>query len=147
MTCPNAYWSTSVSADGAAIAQALRRTPIYLDPAYEDALLKARREQIVKQIRRSPVPVYVILVPIVTGSTWQSSEQVTTVVQSHLGRNGAYITLDADFGDVFDVVMWGGTDEQRRSANDRRLGGLVREGAVPDARRPARPVRRPDRDR
>lgn len=107
-----------MSSDGAAIARALRRTPIYVDPAYESALPKARRDAIVKRIRRSQTPIFVILVPIVAGSTWQSSPQVTTVVQSYLGRDGAYVTLNTDFGDVLDVTMWGGTDEQRQAAND-----------------------------
>jgi hypothetical protein len=107
-----------VSTDAQRIAEALRRSPIYLDPAYESSLPKARRDPVVERIRRSPIPIYVVLVPIVAGSTWQSSEQVTTVVQSHLGRDGAYVTLDADFDDVFDVVMWGGTEEQQRFARD-----------------------------
>ncbi|GLY76793.1 hypothetical protein [Actinoallomurus iriomotensis] len=107
-----------MSSDGAAIARVLRRTPIYVDPAYETALPKARRDQIVRRIRRSKTPIFVILVPIVAGSTWQSSTQVTTVVQSYLGRDGAYVTLNTDFGDVFDVATWGGTDEQRQAAND-----------------------------
>jgi hypothetical protein len=107
-----------VSSEGATIARALRRTPIYVDPAYESALPKARRDRIVRRIRRSKTPIFVILVPIVAGGTWQSSTQVTTVVQSYLGRDGAYVTLNADFGDVFDVTMWGGTEEQRQAAND-----------------------------
>ncbi|GAA4621757.1 hypothetical protein GCM10023196_011300 [Actinoallomurus vinaceus] len=106
-----------MSSDGAAIAAALRRSPVYVDPAYEGALPTARRERLVKRIRRSPIPIYVVLVPLVAGGTWQSSEQVTTVVRSHLGRDGAYVTLNTDFGDVFDVVMWGGSEEQRRSAH------------------------------
>lgn len=104
-----------MSSDGATIAAVLRREPIYVDPAYDSALPKAQRTQLVRRIRRSPIPIYVVLVPIVAGSTWQSSTQVSTVVQAHLGRDGAYVTLDADFGDVFDVVMYGGTDEQQQS--------------------------------
>ena len=61
-----------MSSEGAAIARALRRTPVYVDPAYESALPKARREEIVRRIRRSPVPIFVILVPVVAGGTWQS---------------------------------------------------------------------------
>ena len=107
-----------MSTDGAGIAQALRRSPVYVDPAYAAALPKAVRENLVRRIRRSPVPIYVVLVPLVRGSTWQSSEQLTSVVQSHLGRDGAYVTFNTEFDDVFDVVRWGGTDEQQRSAHD-----------------------------
>jgi hypothetical protein len=107
-----------VSSDGAAIAAALRRDPLYVDSAYDSALPPAQRANLVRRIRRSPIPIYVVLVPIVAGSTWQSSTQVSTVVQSHLRRDGAYVTLDADFGDVFDVVMYGGTEEQQQSARD-----------------------------
>lgn len=107
-----------MSSEGAAIAAALRRTPVYVDPAYESALPRARRAELVRRIRRSPVPVYVVLVPLVSGGTWQSSTQVVAVVQSYLGRDGAYVTLDADFGDVFDVTLYGGTDDQRQVARD-----------------------------
>jgi hypothetical protein len=107
-----------VSSEGARIAAALRHDPLYVDPAYAGALPPAQRAQLIRRIRRSPVPIHVVLVPIVAGSTWQSSTQVSTVVQSYLGRDGAYVTFDADFGDVFDVVMYGGTDEQQQSARD-----------------------------
>lgn len=107
-----------MSTDGERIAAALRRSPLYVDPAYAGALPKADRDRIAKRIRRSPTPIYVVLVPIVTGGTWQSSKQLATVVQSHLNRDGSYVTLDADFGDVFDVLTWGGTDGQQRSAYD-----------------------------
>ncbi len=106
-----------MSSDGERIAAALRRSPVYVDPAYGRALPTADRDRLVRRIHKSPTPIYVVLVPIVAGSTWQSSDQVTTVVQSHLGRDGTYVTLSGDFGDVFDVEMFGGTDEQRRSAN------------------------------
>jgi hypothetical protein len=118
VTCPNAYWSISVSTDGATIAAALRRTPIYLDPAYDDALPEGERAKLIKRIRRSPTPIYVILVPIVNGGAWQSSEQVTTVVHDHLGRDGAYVTLDQEFGDQFTVDLFGGTDDQQSAARD-----------------------------
>ncbi|MDN3357083.1 hypothetical protein [Actinomadura sp. DC4] len=107
-----------MSSDGATIAAALRRDPLYVDPAYASALPTARRAALERRIERSPVRIYVVLVPIVAGSTWQSSEQVTTVVQSHLGRDGAYVTFDADFDDVFDVVRYGGTDEEQQNARD-----------------------------
>jgi hypothetical protein len=107
-----------VSAEADRIAAALRRSPVYVDPAYAKALPAAGRDALVRRIRRSSTPVYVVLAPIVAGGTWQSSEQLATVVRSHLNRDGAYVTLNADFGDVFDVVMWGGTDATRRSAHD-----------------------------
>jgi hypothetical protein len=107
-----------VSSDGRAIAAALRRDPLYVDPAYASALPTAKRAELVRRIRRSPVPIYVILVPLVKGGTWQTSEQVTTVVRDHLGRDGAYVTFNTEFDDVFDVVRWGGTDDERRDAND-----------------------------
>lgn len=107
-----------MSSNGRAIAAALRRAPVYVDPAYASALPRATRRRLVKRIERSPVPIYVILVPLVKGGTWQTSEQVATVVQDHLGRAGAYVTFNTEFDDVFDVMRWGGTDDERRDAND-----------------------------
>ncbi len=107
-----------MSSDGATIAAALRRSPVYVDPAYDGALPKARRDALARRIRRASVPIYVVLAPIVAGSTWQTSEQLATVVQSHLGRDGAYVTLNPAYSDAFDVVMWGGTDEEQQAARD-----------------------------
>lgn len=107
-----------MSSDGRAIANALRRDPIYVDPAYDSALPEAARASLRRRIRRSPVPIFVILVPLVRGGTWQTSDQLTTVVQSYLGRDGAYVAFNTDFDDVFDVVRWGGTADERRDASD-----------------------------
>lgn len=107
-----------MSSDGAAIAEALRRDPVYVDPAYEGALPKARRASLTRRVRASHTPIYVLLVPIVASGTWQTSEQLATVVQAHLGRDGAYVTFDPDFGNGFGVVMWGGTEEEQESARE-----------------------------
>lgn len=107
-----------MSSDGRAIAEALRRSPVYVDPAYARAMPKAKRAALVRRIRRSPVPIFIILVPLVSGGTWQTSEQLTTVVQNHLGRDGVYVTFNKDFDDAFAVVRWGGTDDEQRNASD-----------------------------
>lgn len=107
-----------MSNDGARIAAALRRSPIYVDPAYAASLPRAERTGLAARIRRSPVPIYVLLVPIVPGGPWPTSEDLATVVQSRLGRGGAFITLDPEFNDVFDVYRWGGTYTERQDSRD-----------------------------
>ncbi|MFC7733386.1 hypothetical protein [Actinomadura keratinilytica] len=65
-------------------------------------------------MRRSPVPVYVVLVPLVKGGTWEDPDQLLTVVHDRLGRDGAYLSLD-DFQDQLAARQWGGTREQQQN--------------------------------
>lgn len=100
---------------GTRIAAALRRSPIYADPSLEPVLAKGRRETLLARIEAAPMPVFVVLVPLVKGGTWEESDELLTIVQDRLGRDGLYISLSS-YGDQFDARMWGGTEEERRNA-------------------------------
>jgi hypothetical protein len=99
---------------GERIAAALRKSPIYVDPSLASALPKGRRRELLAHMRRSPVPVYVVLVPLVKGGTWEDPDQLLTVVHDRLGRDGAYLSLD-DFQDQLAARQWGGTREQQQN--------------------------------
>ncbi|MEU6034742.1 hypothetical protein ABZ801_04985 [Actinomadura sp. NPDC047616] len=92
----------------------MRRSPIYVDPSLASALPKGRRQALLARMRRSPIRVHVVLVPLVKGGTWEDPDQLLTVVHDRLGRDGAYLSLD-DFQDQLAARQWGGTPEQQEN--------------------------------
>lgn len=100
---------------GTKIAQALRRSPVYADPSLAAALPKAGREKLLARIGAAPMPIFVVLVPLVKGGTWEDGEDLLTVVHDRLGRDGVYIG-PGSYGGLFEARRWGGTEEQRRDS-------------------------------
>ncbi|MEU8125554.1 hypothetical protein AB0C21_43200 [Spirillospora sp. NPDC049024] len=100
---------------GERLAAALRRSPIYADPSLASALPPAERRALIAKFRKAPAPVYVVLVPLVKGGTWTDAEQLATVVHDRLGRDGIFITLDDDSGDL-KAREWGGDHRADRAA-------------------------------
>ncbi|TDB89895.1 hypothetical protein E1264_06700 [Actinomadura sp. KC216] len=99
---------------GERLAAALRRSPIHVDPSIASALPVAERRRLIARFRQAPAPIYVVLVPLVTGGTWADAEQLATVVHDRLGRDGIFITLREDSQDLT-AREWGG-DHQARDA-------------------------------
>ncbi|MCW2916752.1 MAG: hypothetical protein JWN52_4820 [Actinomycetia bacterium] len=107
--------STTKPSPGERIAAMLRKSPIYVDPSLASALPPAKRATLLAAIRRSPIPVYVLLVPLVKGGVWDDPQQLARVVHDRLGRDGAYVTLDEKFGDGLNAYQWGGADDPQGS--------------------------------
>ncbi|NDU71058.1 hypothetical protein GWI34_00245 [Actinomadura sp. DSM 109109] len=100
---------------GERLAAALRRSPVYVDPSLASALPTAARRALVARLRKAPVPVFVVLVPIVKGGTWTDDEQLATVVHDRLGRDGVFVTFDDDSQDLR-AREWGGEHGADRAA-------------------------------
>ena len=85
-----------MSSDGRAIANALRRDPIYVDPAYDSALPEAARASLRRRIRRSPVPIFVAGAHVdrIYPFGPLPGIPVMTVLLSHCGTACVGITLD-----------------------------------------------------
>ncbi|MEV0404795.1 hypothetical protein [Actinoallomurus sp. NPDC050550] len=79
------------------IAAALRRSPVYVDPSLASAV--PHPERLVDAIRRAPMPVFAVIVPLVPGGTWPDSDHLADDVHHRLGRDGVYLTLDAESPD------------------------------------------------
>ncbi|TMR07509.1 hypothetical protein ETD83_00595 [Actinomadura soli] len=99
---------------GERLAAALRRSPIYVDPSIASALPGAERRRLAARFAKAPAPVYVVLVPLVTGGTWADADQLASVVHDRLGRDGIFITL-REGGEDLTAREWGG-DHQARDA-------------------------------
>ncbi|MEO3786784.1 hypothetical protein ABGB12_25945 [Actinocorallia sp. B10E7] len=100
---------------GTEIAEALRRSPVYADPSLEAALPAAKRRVLLARIEAAPMPVFVVLVPLVKGGTWEDPEELLTVVHDRLGRDGVYISLGS-YSPQLEARQWGGTEEERRDS-------------------------------
>ncbi|WP_433338097.1 hypothetical protein [Spirillospora sp. CA-294931] len=109
---------------GEKLAASLRRSPFYIDPSLASAVPAAERGRLIARLRRAPVPVYVVLVPMVKGGVWTDDEQLATVVHDRLGRDGVFLGL-GDQADTLSAREWGGDHQAREAAwavnLDRRL--------------------------
>ncbi|MFB4314718.1 hypothetical protein [Actinomadura sp. 21ATH] len=99
---------------GQRIAAALRRSPIYVDRSLASAVPPAKRSELLARMRRSPIPIFIVIVPLVKGGTWDDPDQLATVVHDRLRRDGAYLTLD-DYEGQLAARQWGGTEESREN--------------------------------
>jgi len=100
---------------GKKIATALRRSPVYTDPSLESALSGSRRATLLARIEAAPLPIFVVLVPMIKGGTWEDLDEMLTVVHDWLDRDGLYIGLSSH-GDYLDGRRWGGTYEERQDS-------------------------------
>lgn len=100
---------------GKKIAAALRRSPVYTDPSLESALSGRRRATLLARIEDAPLPIFVVLVPMIKGGTWEDLDEMLTVVHDWLDRDGLYIGLSSH-GDHLDGRRWGGTYEERQDS-------------------------------
>lgn len=93
---------------GETIAQALRKSPVYVDSGYQQALPPAEQRKLVSRIKKTGIPIRVIIVPFVSGDAWGGdAEKMVDVVRDRLGestkKEAVYITLsDASGSDFLD---------------------------------------------
>lgn len=106
---------------GKKIADALRESPVYVDPAYEQTVPPARQRSLVRQIERTGLPLYVVLVPLVEGDPWNGkSRQLTGVVHDRMGlgddEEAVFVTTADTGGAWLDGREWPGEKHQAREA-------------------------------
>ena len=100
---PSAAPAHAEPAPGQRIADALRRSPVYVDPAFTSALPRDRQRALVRQIERTGIPIRVVIVPFVKGDAWDGeSEKLVEVVRDRLGesrqKEAVYVTLSPSGG-------------------------------------------------
>jgi hypothetical protein len=122
---------------GPQIAAALRSSPLYVDPSLSSAFPAPARSALLSAIRKAPVPVYILAVPLVSGGQWATDQQLADVVQNTLGRPGVYLTLDDSFSDGVDAWTWPsdpqGLDAPPWHAADAAQAADIEQGGTPDA--------------
>lgn len=116
---------TATAADGDApsagrrIANALRASPVYVDEAYADAVPPSRQRQLADRIRRTGLPIKVVLTPFTKGDAFDGDSDVLAgIVRDRLPdqRELVLITSDSDFPDSLRGYEWpAGTHQAGRA--------------------------------
>lgn len=88
------------------IADALGRSPVYVDDGYETALPPARQRELVAQIEDTGLPLYVVVVPLTEGDAFGGdARQLAGAVHDRLGRDAVILT-NGDFPDALEGWEW-----------------------------------------
>lgn len=87
---------------GQKIADALRRSPVYVDPSLATAVDAGEQRKLAAQIERTHLPIRVALVPLVEGDSWGGKpEQLAEVVHDRMGGGPSIlITLGNSPNDI-----------------------------------------------
>jgi hypothetical protein len=94
------------STPGQQMAAALQASPLYVAPSLSAAFPPSVRAELVQQISKAPVPVFILAVPLLSGGEWGNGDQLATVVHDYLGRAGIYLTMDAELSGEIDAYTW-----------------------------------------
>ncbi|GAP53132.1 hypothetical protein [Streptomyces azureus] len=104
---------------GQRIAEALRTSPVYVDDAYADAVQPSRQRQLAERIRRTGLPIKVVLRPLTKGDAFDGDSDVLAgVVRDRIPdqRELILITTDGDFPDSLNGYEWPADTHQARDA-------------------------------
>ncbi|WP_328911691.1 MULTISPECIES: hypothetical protein [unclassified Streptomyces] len=102
---------------GRKIADALRTSPVYVDPAYAGALPAARQKELARRIGRTGLPIEVALVPLVKGDAFDGDPAVLAdIVHERSGLHDLIVVTMAEWGDGLYGHEWPGEEHQARDA-------------------------------
>ncbi|MCB5909796.1 hypothetical protein [Streptomyces pinistramenti] len=87
---------------GQKIAEALHKSPVYVDPSLASAVGTAEQKKLADRIRGTHLPLRVVLVPLVEGDSWGGDpKQLAEVVHDRMGNGPAIIiTLGESHDDI-----------------------------------------------
>ncbi|MFI7244569.1 hypothetical protein [Streptomyces qinglanensis] len=88
---------------GQRIADGLRTSPVYVDPAYRSAFPPDEQRRLAAKIEKSGLPVRVVVVPLISGDAWGGDpEKMVDVVRYRMAEGAkkktVYMTLSTDEG-------------------------------------------------
>ncbi|MFH9062343.1 hypothetical protein ACH4GM_14145 [Streptomyces coeruleorubidus] len=106
---------------GQRIAEALRTSPVYVDEAYAEAVPPSRQRELAERIRRTGLPIKVVLTPLTKGDAFDGESGVLAgVVRDRLPdeRELILITTDGEFPDSLNGYEWPADTHQAEDAVD-----------------------------
>ncbi|MFJ6571603.1 hypothetical protein ACIQNU_29780 [Streptomyces sp. NPDC091292] len=105
---------------GQKIADALRVSPVYVDPAYAEAVPDARRLRLVAQIRTTHLPIKVALVPLAKGDAFDGDPGVLAqVLHDRIGgKSDDLVLITVGDGDWLGGKEWPDGKYQAQHAVD-----------------------------
>ncbi|MFE1318127.1 hypothetical protein [Kitasatospora phosalacinea] len=117
----------ATTATGASIAEALKTSDVYVDPAFAAAVTPAQQQQITEQIAATGLPIKVVLVPLQKGDAFGGdAKAMAAVVQERLGRSPLIMITSDDYGSWLNGYEWpaGDTRQVRDAAS---AVGMIKE--------------------
>ncbi|MGW7076804.1 hypothetical protein [Streptomyces sp. NPDC054866] len=94
---PAAAQAPASPSPGQKVADALRKSPVYVDAAYADSVPPARQKQLVRQIEKTGLPIKVALVPLVQGDAYDGeSDAFAEVVRDRLAQRELILVTGGD---------------------------------------------------
>ncbi|MEV0323623.1 hypothetical protein ACIBKX_13525 [Streptomyces sp. NPDC050658] len=110
--------SPGAPSPGEKIADALRKSPVYVDAAYADSVPPARQKRLVAQIKKTGLPIKVALVPIVQGDAYDGeSDAFAEVVHDRLDRRELILVTGGDkWSGNLNGFEWPGREQQAADA-------------------------------
>ncbi|WP_043265679.1 hypothetical protein [Streptomyces sp. CT34] len=98
---------TAAESPGQKIADALRTSPVYVDPSLSSAVGPDDQRKLVTQIQQTHLPIKVVLVPLVEGDSWGGkSEQLSQVVHDRMGGGPAVLITPGSYPDDIAADEW-----------------------------------------
>ncbi|UJB43500.1 hypothetical protein [Streptomyces sp. A1-5] len=107
LLCAVAGPATAAESPGQKIADALRTSPVYVDPSLSSAVGPEDQRTLVQKIRQSRLPIRVVLVPLVEGDNWGGKpEQLIEVVHERMGGGPAILIAPGHYPDDIEAREW-----------------------------------------
>ncbi|MFJ9620121.1 hypothetical protein [Streptomyces noursei] len=107
LLCAVAGPATAAESPGQKIADALRTSPVYVDPSLSSAVGPDDQRTLVRKIRESRLPIRVVLVPLVEGDNWGGKpEQLIEVVHERMGGGPAILIAPGHYPDDIEAREW-----------------------------------------
>ncbi|GGX14863.1 hypothetical protein [Streptomyces noursei] len=107
LLCAVAGPATAAESPGQKIADALRTSPVYVDPSLSSAVGPDDQRALVQKIRQSRLPIRVVLVPLVEGDNWGGKpEQLIEVVHERMGGGPAILIAPGHYPDDIEAREW-----------------------------------------
>ncbi|MGY5135038.1 hypothetical protein ACWGJW_22025 [Streptomyces nigrescens] len=107
LLCGTAAPSAAAESPGQKIADALRRSPVHVDPSLTSAVDAEQQRELAARIRRSRLPIRVALVPLVEGDSWGGKpEQLAEVVHDRMGGGPSILITLGNYPDDISAREW-----------------------------------------
>ncbi|GGU67959.1 hypothetical protein GCM10010211_36800 [Streptomyces albospinus] len=108
---------TAAESPGQKIADALRTSPVYVDPSLSSAVGPDDQRKLVTQIQQTRLPIKVVLVPLVEGDSWGGkSEQLSQVVHDRMGGGPAILITPGNYAADIAATEWPSNAHQAERA-------------------------------
>nr|WP_199788184.1 hypothetical protein [Streptomyces sp. SID8354] len=107
LLCAVAGPAAAAESPGQKIADALRTSPVYVDPSLSSAVDADARRALVRQIGQTRLPIRVVLVPLVEGDDWGGKpDQLAEVVHERMGGGPAILITPGDLAGDIEAKEW-----------------------------------------